>query len=139
MCYHCATNPSIHHRHCHCCIVALIAIVLLSSLSHHPCVALSLCRIIPVSRHRYCHIVVSWLCHRSRHIITFVVTSSRCRGVIFIIALSHCWCCHIVGVVTLSVLSHCQCCHIVSVVMSLVLSHCWCCHVVGVVTLSVLL
>ena len=101
MCYHCATNPSIHH-HCRC--VAAIS----SLLSHHGVtftvtsswfrrchcdvtfiVALSWCRccsrIVAVSLlQSHCcgafAVALSWFCH-------------RCHGVTFIIALSRFCCC----------------------------------------------
>src|SRR6266850_1893400 len=110
MCYHCATNPSIHHR-CHC--VAAVS----SPLSHH-----GVTFVITLSR--FCHrrhsvtfasvTVLSsllWCCLRvghgfvvavavlplSSHCHGFVVvvvlpSSSHCHGVIVMVSLSPLWC-----------------------------------------------
>src|SRR6266850_5682325 len=60
MCYHCATNPSIHH---HCCHIAAVS----SPLSHHGVAFMSVAVLS----------LPSW-CHLHRHIVA-VLSSPSCR------------------------------------------------------------
>src|SRR6267142_1818979 len=96
MCYHCATNPSIHHR---CCCITTVS----SPLSHH-----GVTFTVTLSWFRCCHCDVAFIvallqCHcRSRVVVVpslshcrgFVVTimvslsSSHCRGFVIAIVVS---------------------------------------------------
>src|SRR6266850_105188 len=125
MCYHCATNPSIHH---HCRRVA--ALTSWCHLRHRIVVVLSSpswCRL------RICHgfviaVVVLPSCRSQfrcrRRGVAFVIALSWfrcCCGVAFIITLSRC--CHHGFVVAVPLLLHC-CGFIVAIAMSPLSSHC---------------
>src|SRR6267142_2436735 len=108
MCYHCATNPSIHHC-CH--HVAAVS----SPLSHHGVT-------FTVTSSRFCH------CHCN---VTFIVALLRCHchsHVVVVPSLSHCCGFVVTIVVSPSHLSrfHCRCygVAIVSVAISSLLSQC---------------
>src|SRR6267142_1169876 len=125
MCYHCATNPSIHHR---CCRIAAI----LSPLSHH-----GVTFTVTSSQFRHCHCNVAFIiallqcrCH-SRVVV--VPSLSHCRG--FVVAImvspssSHC-CGFVVAVVVsplhLSQFRHC-CCGVTFVSVAVLSSPSRCC------------
>src|SRR6266850_873701 len=99
MCYHCATNPSIHH---HCRRVAAVS----SPLSHH-----GVTFTVTSSQFRRCHcdvaFIVALLLRCCLHCCIVMVSSSwfchRHCGVAFVIALSRCHCrSHVVAVPLLS-------------------------------------
>src|SRR6267142_5725996 len=87
MCYHCATNPSIHHR---CCCIAAVS----SPLSHH-----GVTFTVTLLQFHCCHCDVA-----------FIVALLRCRchsRVVAVPSLSHC--CGFVVAVMVSLLSlHCR-------------------------------
>src|SRR6267142_910294 len=87
MCYHCATNPSIHHR---CCRIAAVS----SPLSHYGVTFT---------------VTSSWFC-RCHCDVAFIVALLRCRchsRVVAVPSLSHC--CGFVVAVMVSLLSlHCR-------------------------------
>src|SRR6267142_1235366 len=117
MCYHCATNPSIHH---HCCHITTVS----SLLSHH-----GVTFTVTLSQFRHCHCDVAFIvtllrcCCRSRvvavpsllHCRGFVVavmvspSSSHCRGFVIavVVSPSHLsrFCCHHRGVAFVIALS----------------------------------
>src|SRR6266850_5632958 len=124
MCYHCATNPSIHH---HCCRVTAVS----SLLSHHGVtfiVALLQCRcrshVVAVPSLSHCHgfVVAVMVSPSSSHcrgfVVAVVVSPShlswfhrRCCGVTFVsvtVSSLPSWCCLRRCIVT--VLSSSQCC-----------------------------
>src|SRR6266850_1554690 len=115
MCYHCATNPSIHH---HCCHITTVS----SLLSHH-----GVTFTVTLSQFRHCHCDVAFIvtllrcCCRSR--VVAVPSLLHCRG--FVVAVmvspssSHCHGFVVVAVLPLS--SHCR-----SVVVTVSLSPLWC-------------
>src|SRR6266850_2143117 len=133
MCYHCATNPSIHH-HCRC--VAAIS----SLLSHH-----GVTFTVTSSWFRRCHcdvtfiVALSW-CHCCCRGVTFMlvmVSSSPsrcclCRHIVMVLSLS--WCClHHRIVAVSSSWFYCRHC---SVAFIVALSRCCrCSHVVVVPSL----
>src|SRR6267142_4098201 len=146
MCYHCATNPSIHHRRCHimamllplshygvtfavalsqfyCCIVAVLSL-------HHCSFVIALlqfCRcIIALLQFHHC-IVVVLLLHHCGFVIAIVVSplhwSWFCcchHGVTFVITSS--WYCHHSHIIVVPLLLH-HCGFVVAVAMSPSSSH----------------
>src|SRR6267142_2017449 len=124
MCYHCATNPSIHHHHCCCCSVAFIitllwfcccchgvafmSVMVLSSLSQcHLCVSHGFIVAVAVSpshqsqfcccHHGVAFVVASLQCHLCHHIIAVLPSSLHCCGFIIIAVLpSSLHCCGVV-------------------------------------------
>src|SRR6266850_4904200 len=120
MCYHCATNPSIHHHHCHVAAVSLL-------LSHHGvafAVTLSqFCRcrhgvtftsvavlLLPSQCCLHCRIIVvlpSLSCHHSAFAVTLSQFRCCCHG--FVIAIT----------VSLSPSRFCCCCHGVAFIVAL--------------------
>src|SRR6266850_284637 len=116
MCYHCATNPSIHHR---CCRVAAIS----SPLSHH-----GVTFTVMSLQFRHCHCDV-----------TFIVALLRCRcrsHVVVVPSLSHC-CGFVVAVMVSPSLSHCRS-FVVTVVVSPLHLSWFCCRCCGVTFVSVM-
>jgi len=118
MCYHCATNPSIHHR---CCCIAAVS----SPLSHH-----GVTFTVTLLQFHCCHCDVA-----------FIVALLRCRchsRVVAVPSLSHC--CGFVVPVTVSPLSsHCRSFVITVVVLPSRLS--WfrhCCYSVAFTSVVVL-
>src|SRR6266850_1713493 len=87
MCYHCATNPSIHHC---CCRITAVS----SPLSHH-----GVTFTVMSSQFRRCHCDV-----------TFIITLLRCRcrsRVVAVPSLSHC-CGFVVAIMVSPSSSHCR-------------------------------
>src|SRR6267142_2966410 len=123
MCYHCATNPSIHHHHRH-------VAAMLSPLSHHG-VAFTLVAVSSLpSQCRLHHHIVAVLSSPSCRCSAFAVTLSWFhhphRSVAFVVALSQFHCHHhgvaFVFVTVSSLLSQCHLCvgrgFVVAVVVS---------------------
>src|SRR6266850_1537151 len=118
MCYHCATNPSIHHR---CRRVAAVS----SPLSHHGVtfiITLSRCRC------RSCVVVVPLLSHCRSFVVTVMVSPSslHCRG--FVVAV-------VVSPSHLSRFCH-HCCSVAFMSVAVSSSPSWCCLHHRIVTVS---
>src|SRR6267142_1814748 len=151
MCYHCATNQSIHH---HCCHITTVS----SLLSHH-----GVTFTVTLSQFRHCHCDVAFIvtllrcCCRSRvvavpsllHCHGFVVavmvspSSSHCRGFVIavVVSPSHLsrFCCRCCGVAFMSVavsLSPSRCCLRHRIVMVSLSSRCCLYRHIVVVSLS---
>src|SRR6267142_1108207 len=125
MCYHCATNPSIHHC---CCRITAVS----SPLSHH-----GVTFTVMSSQFRRCHCDV-----------TFIITLLRCRcrsRVVAVPSLSHC-CGFVVAIMVSPSSSHCRgfviavmvspshlsqfcrrCCGVAFVLVAVLSSPSWCC------------
>src|SRR6266850_5340199 len=81
MCYHCATNPSIHH-HCRC--VAAVSLL----LSHH-----GVTFTVTLSRFCHCHCDVAFIiallrCH-CRSCVVAVPSLSHCHGFVVAVIVTH--------------------------------------------------
>src|SRR6267142_2147142 len=115
MCYHCATNPSIHH----CC---------------HRVAAISS----PLSHHGVTFTVTSSWFRRCHYNVAFIVTLLQCRcrsRVIVVPSLSHC-CSFVVAIMVSPSSLHC-CGFVVAVVVSPSHLSRFCCHCCGVAFVSV--
>src|SRR6266850_2160193 len=134
MCYHCATNPSIHH---HCCRVTAIS----SLLSHH-----GVTFTVTSSRFRCCHcdvtFIVALLQCRCRSHIVAVPSLSHCHGFVVTVMVSpsssHCCGFVVAVVVSPSHLSwfHHHCCGVTFVSVTVSSSPSWCCLCRCIVTVS---
>src|SRR6267142_403490 len=134
MCYHCATNPSIHH---HCRRIAAVSL----PPSHH-----GVTFTVTSSRFRRCHCDVAFIvallrCHcRSR--IVAVPSLLHCRGFVVAVIVSpsslHCRSFVIAVVVSPSHLSRfrCRCCGVAFVSVAVSSSPSWCCLCRCIVTVS---
>src|SRR6266850_926104 len=131
MCYHCATNPSIHH-HCH--HIAAVSL----PLSHHGVTFTSVmvsslpswCRL----RRRIVTVLLLPLCHCSAFAVTLSWFCCPCRSVAFVVTLSWFHHCHrgvafafVMAIAVSPSLSHH--CGVIVAVASL---WCLCCHIVTV-------
>ena len=137
MCYHCATNPSIHH-HCH--HVAAVSLL----LSHH-----GVTFTVTSLRFRRCHCDVAFIiallqCHCRSRVIA-VPSLSHYRGfvVAVMVSLSSSHCCGFVVAIMVSP-SHLswfrrRCCGVAFVSVAVSSSPSWCClcrRIVTVLSLS---
>src|SRR6266850_1921381 len=123
MCYHCATNPSIHHHHHH---VAAVS----SLLSHH---GVAFTSVVVSSLPSWCH-----LCCR----IVAMLSSPSCRCHAFAVTLLqfHCPCHSVAFIVALSRF-RCCCCGVAFAFVMVSLLPSWCCLRIGrgfVVAIAVL-
>src|SRR6267142_2327696 len=125
MCYHCATNPSIHHHYRHVAAVSL-------PLSHHGVAFMSVVVSSLPSWCRLCHCIVTVLllplCHCSAFTVTLSWFCRPHRSVAFVVTLSWFHHCHrgvafaFVAVSSLPLQCRLHCC--IVAVSSLQLHHC---------------